>query len=35
MTKEAEAHAEDDKKAKEKIELRNNADSTAYVRRRC
>jgi molecular chaperone DnaK len=30
MTKDAEAHAEDDKKAKEKIELRNNADSTAY-----
>src|SRR5471032_3143625 len=30
ITKDAEAHAEDDKKAKEKIELRNNADSTAY-----
>ena len=30
MTKDAEAHAEEDKKAKEKIELRNNADSTAY-----
>jgi molecular chaperone DnaK len=31
MTKDAEAHAEDDKKAKEKIELRNNADSAAYA----
>ena len=30
MTKDAEAHAEEDKKAKEKIETRNNADSTAY-----
>jgi molecular chaperone DnaK len=30
MTKDAEAHAEEDKKAKEKIELRNSADSTAY-----
>ena len=30
MTKEAEPHAEEDKKAKEKIEMRNNADSTAY-----
>src|SRR5208283_2398264 len=30
MTRDAEAHAEEDKKAKEKIELRNNADSTAY-----
>ncbi len=30
MTRDAEAHAEDDKKAKEKIELRNNADSAAY-----
>jgi len=31
MTKEAEAHAEEDKLAKEKIETRNNADSTAYA----
>ncbi len=31
MTRDAEAHAEDDKKAKEKIELRNNADSAAYA----
>jgi molecular chaperone DnaK len=30
MTRDAEAHAEEDKKAKEKIETRNNADSTAY-----
>jgi molecular chaperone DnaK len=30
MTRDAEAHAEEDKKAKEKIELRNSADSTAY-----
>jgi len=30
MTRDAEAHAEEDKKAKEKIEARNNADSTAY-----
>jgi molecular chaperone DnaK len=30
MTKDAEAHAEEDRKAKEKIELRNNADSAAY-----
>src|SRR5471030_2789841 len=30
MTKDAEAHAEEDRLAKEKIELRNNADSTAY-----
>src|ERR1700744_155082 len=30
MTKDAEAHAEEDRKAKEKIETRNNADSTAY-----
>ena len=30
MTKEAEAHAEDDKKAKESIEIRNNADNLAY-----
>ena len=30
MTKDAEAHADEDKKAKEKIELRNSADSTAY-----
>ncbi len=31
MTRDAEAHAEDDKKAKEKIELRNSADSAAYA----
>ena len=31
MTKEAEAHAEEDKQAKEKIETRNNADSAAYA----
>jgi molecular chaperone DnaK len=31
MTRDAEAHAEEDKKAKEKIELRNNADSAAYA----
>jgi molecular chaperone DnaK len=31
MTKDAEAHAEEDRKAKEKIELRNNADSAAYA----
>ena len=31
MTKDAEAHAEDDKKAKEAIELRNGADSAAYA----
>jgi len=30
MQKEAEAHAEDDKKAKETIEIRNNADNLAY-----
>jgi molecular chaperone DnaK len=30
MQKEAEAHAEDDRKAKEGIEVRNNADSLAY-----
>src|SRR5476649_47231 len=30
MTKDAEAHAEEDKQAKEKIETRNNADSAAY-----
>jgi molecular chaperone DnaK len=30
MKQEAEAHAEDDKKAKEKIEVRNNADNLAY-----
>jgi len=30
MQKEAEAHAEDDRKAKESIELRNNADNLAY-----
>jgi molecular chaperone DnaK len=30
MTQDAEAHAEEDRVAKEKIELRNNADSTAY-----
>jgi molecular chaperone DnaK len=31
MTRDAEAHAEEDKKAKDKIELRNNADSAAYA----
>ena len=31
MTKDAEAHAEEDRLAKEKIELRNNADSAAYA----
>jgi molecular chaperone DnaK len=31
MTKEAEAHAEEDKQAKEKIETRNGADSAAYA----
>jgi molecular chaperone DnaK len=31
MTKDAEAHAEEDRKAKEKIELRNTADSAAYA----
>ncbi len=31
MTKDAEAHAEEDRQAKEKIELRNNADSSAYA----
>ena len=30
MKQEAEAHAEDDKKAKEKIEIRTNADNLAY-----
>ncbi len=30
MQKEAEAHAEEDRKAKEKIELRNNLDNLAY-----
>src|SRR5476649_2653292 len=30
MTRDAEAHAEEDRLAKEKIELRNSADSTAY-----
>jgi molecular chaperone DnaK len=30
MQKEAEIHAEEDKKAKEQIEIRNNADSLAY-----
>jgi len=30
MQKEAEAHAEDDRKAKETIEIRNNADNLAY-----
>ena len=30
MKKEAEAHAEEDRKAKESIEIRNNADSLAY-----
>ncbi len=31
MTRDAETHAEEDRKAKEKIELRNNADSSAYA----
>jgi molecular chaperone DnaK len=31
MTKDAEAHAEEDKKAKEKVELRNTADTAAYA----
>lgn len=31
MTKEAEAHAEEDKKKKEKIEVRNRADNMMYV----
>lgn len=31
MTKEAEAHAEEDRKAREKVELRNQADSAAYA----
>ena len=31
MTRDAEAHAEEDRQAKEKIELRNNADSSAYA----
>jgi molecular chaperone DnaK len=31
MKKEAEAHAEEDKKRKELIEVRNNADNTAYT----
>ena len=31
MTKEAEAHAEEDKKAKEKIEVKNRADNMIYV----
>jgi len=31
MTRDAEAHAEEDRKAKEKVELRNNADSAAYA----
>src|SRR5581483_7019054 len=30
MQKEAELHAEDDRKAKETIEIRNNADNLAY-----
>jgi len=30
MTKEAEAHAEEDKKIKEKVEAKNNADNLAY-----
>ena len=30
MTKDAEAHAEEDRKAKESIEIRNNADNLAY-----
>jgi molecular chaperone DnaK len=31
MTRDAEAHAEEDRKTKEKVELRNNADSAAYA----
>ena len=31
MTKEAEAHAEEDRKAKEKIEIRNQTDNSAYA----
>jgi molecular chaperone DnaK len=31
MTRDAEAHAEEDRQAKEKIELKNNADSAAYA----
>lgn len=31
MRKDAEAHAEDDRKRKELIEVRNNADNTAYA----
>ncbi len=31
MTKEAEAHAEDDRKKKEEIEVRNNADTIVYT----
>jgi molecular chaperone DnaK len=31
MTRDAESHAEEDRLAKEKIELRNNADSSAYA----
>ena len=30
MQREAESHAEEDRKAKEAIELRNNADNLAY-----
>lgn len=30
MTKEAESHAEEDRKAKESVEIRNNADNLAY-----
>ncbi len=32
MSKEAEAHADEDKKAKETIETRNQADNLAYQR---
>ena len=31
MRKDAEAHAEDDRKRKELIEVRNNADNTVYA----
>jgi molecular chaperone DnaK len=31
MTKDAEAHAEEDRKAKEKVEIRNQADSATYA----
>ncbi|MFQ6054443.1 MAG: Hsp70 family protein, partial [Methanosarcinales archaeon] len=34
MVKEAEAHAEEDKKRKEKVEIKNNAESLAYTAER-